>query len=120
MKMLREHLTTPLIFYRELQAPSCPDTMEPTTRCSDTKGSEIISTWIPSLLLRRVGDTCCQLFATDKGFVYAVPMKRKWEVLLAMKQFAKEIGAPDAFVADMSSEQMSKEANAFCKKLDPR
>jgi hypothetical protein len=44
-------------------------------------------------------------------------MKRKWEVLLAMKQFAKEIGAPDAFVADMSSEQMSKEANAFCKEI---
>jgi hypothetical protein len=39
------------------------------------------------------GHTCCQLFVTDKGFVYVVPMKRKGEVLLAMKQFAKEIGA---------------------------
>ena len=60
------------------------------------------------------GHTCCQLFVTDKGFVYVVPMKRKGEVLQAMKQFAKEIGAPDAFVADMSGEQHSKEVKAFC------
>jgi hypothetical protein len=33
MKMLREHLTTPRIFYRGLQTPSCPETMEPTTGC---------------------------------------------------------------------------------------
>jgi hypothetical protein len=64
-----------------------------------------------------MGHTCCQLFVTDKGFVYVVPMKRKGEVLLAMKQFAKEIGAPDAFVADMSGEQMSKEAKAFCSEI---
>ena len=51
---------------------------------------------------------------TDKGFVYVVPMRRKGEVLQALKQFAKEIGAPDAFVADMSSEQMSKDVKAFC------
>jgi hypothetical protein len=60
------------------------------------------------------GHTCCQSFATDKGFVYVVPMKRKWEVPLAMKHFPKEIDASDAFVADMSNEQMSKEVNAFC------
>ena len=31
------------------------------------------------------GHTCCQLFVTDKGFIYVVPMKRKSEVLLAIK-----------------------------------
>ena len=31
-----------------------------------------------------------------------------------MKQFDKEIGTPDAFVADMSGEQMSKEVKTFC------
>ena len=44
-------------------------------------------------------------------------MKRKSEVLLAIKQFAKEIGAPDSFVADMSGEQMSSEANKFCNDI---
>ena len=33
------------------------------------------------------GHTCCQLFMTDKGFVYVVPMQRKGEVLQALKQF---------------------------------
>ena len=37
------------------------------------------------------GHTCCQLFVTDKGFIYVVPMKSKSEVLQAVKQFAKEI-----------------------------
>ena len=60
------------------------------------------------------GHTCCQLFVTDKGFVYVVPMRRKSDVLAAVKQFAKEIGAPDAFVADMSGEQMSADMKKFC------
>ena len=40
-------------------------------------------------------------------------MKKKSEVLLAIKQFAKEIGAPDSFVADTSGEQMSSEVKKF-------
>ena len=44
-------------------------------------------------------------------------MKRKSEVLLAIKQFAKEIGAPDSFVADMSGEQMSSEVKKFCNDI---
>ena len=59
------------------------------------------------------GNTCCQLFVTDKGFIYVVPMRRKSEVLQAVKQFTKEIGAPDAIVADMSGEQMSGEMKRF-------
>jgi hypothetical protein len=51
------------------------------------------------------GHTCCQLFVTDKGFVYVVPMKSKAEVLQAVKQFAKEIGAPDAIICDLAGEQ---------------
>ena len=63
------------------------------------------------------GHTCCQLFVTDKGFVYVVPMRRRSDVLDAVKQFAKEIGAPDAFVADMSGEQMSGELKKFCNDI---
>jgi hypothetical protein len=50
------------------------------------------------------GHSCCQLFVTDKGFVYVVPMKSKADVLQAVKQFAKEIGAPDAIICDMAGE----------------
>ena len=63
------------------------------------------------------GITCCQLFVTDKGFIYVVPMKRKSEGLLAFKQFAKEVGAPDSFVADMSGKQMSSEVKKFCNDM---
>ena len=63
------------------------------------------------------GHTCCNLFVTDKGFIYVAPMKRKSEVLLAIKQFAKEVGAPDSFVADMSGEQMSSEVKKFCNDI---
>ena len=40
-------------------------------------------------------------------------MKRKSEILIAIKQFAKEVGAPDFFVVDMSGEQMSSEMKNF-------
>ena len=63
------------------------------------------------------GNTCCQLFVTDKGFVYVVPMRRKFDVLATVKQFAKEIGVPDAFVADMSGEQMLFDLMHFCNEI---
>ena len=63
------------------------------------------------------GHTCYQLFVTDKGFIYIVPMKRKSEVLLAIKQFAKEVGAPDSFVTDISGEQMSSAVKKFCNDI---
>ena len=63
------------------------------------------------------GNTCCQLFVTDKGFIYVVPMKRKSEVLLAIKQFAKEVGAPDVIVSDMAREQVSQDVRQFCNTI---
>ena len=35
------------------------------------------------------GHTCYQLFVTDVGFVYVVPMRSKMEVLKAVNRFAK-------------------------------
>jgi hypothetical protein len=63
------------------------------------------------------GHSCCQLFLTDKGFVYVGPMRSKKEVFQAVKQFAKEIGAPDAIIADAAREQKSLELWKFCSKI---
>jgi hypothetical protein len=63
------------------------------------------------------GHTCCQLFVTDKGFVYVVPMKSKSEVLHAVKQFAKEVGAPEALICDAAREQRSHELRKFCQEI---
>ena len=35
------------------------------------------------------GHSCCQLFVTNRGFIYVVLVKSKAEVLQAVKQFAK-------------------------------
>jgi hypothetical protein len=63
------------------------------------------------------GNTCCQLFVTDKGFVYVVPLKLESEVLQAIKQFAKEVGAPEAFIVDSARAQKSKDVRLFCSKI---
>ncbi len=63
------------------------------------------------------GNTCCQLFVTDKGYIYMVPMRSKADVLLAIKQFAKEIGAPDAIVCDASKEQTKTELKRFLNSI---
>ena len=59
------------------------------------------------------GNTCCQLFITDKGFLHVVPMKRKSEVYMAVKMFTKEIGVPNAIIHDMGKEQTSAELKGF-------
>ena len=53
----------------------------------------------------------------DKGFVYVVPMRRKSEVLQAIKQFVKEIGVPTSIIVDMAGEQMSQEVEKFCNNI---
>jgi hypothetical protein len=58
-------------------------------------------------------NTCCQLFVTDKGFVYVAPLKSKANMLDAVKQFAKEIGGPDALIFDMSREHTSQSLLKF-------
>ena len=63
------------------------------------------------------GHTCCQLFVTDKGFVYVVPMRSKSEVLNAVKQFAREVGAPEAIISDAAGEQSSEDLKKFCQSI---
>jgi hypothetical protein len=62
-------------------------------------------------------NTCCQLFINDKEYLYIVPMKLKIQVLQAVKQFAKEIGAPDAIICDMAGEQISQPLRKLCNKI---
>jgi hypothetical protein len=64
------------------------------------------------------GHNCCQLFVTDKGFTCVIPMKSKAEVLQTVKQFAKEIGAPEVIICDMAGEQTSQAlVKTFCQEI---
>ena len=46
-----------------------------------------------------------------------MPMKRKSEGLSVIKQFVKEVGAPDAIVSDMAKEQVSQDVCNFATLL---
>jgi len=63
------------------------------------------------------GNACCQLFVTDKGYIYVVPLTKEAEVLQAIKQFAKEIGSPKAFIMDAANAQKSKDIRHFCSQI---
>ena len=122
MKKPSEQLKIPCSCQSGIRIPLCQETMGQTTGCCDSKESRNTFSWTPSLQPRKegkssCGHTGCQLSVTDKAFVYVVTMRQKGEVLQVKKQFAKEISAPDAFVANMSGEQMSKEVKAFCNDI---
>jgi hypothetical protein len=63
------------------------------------------------------GNTCMQIFVSDKGFVYVVPMTSKSEFLEALKMFAKEIGVPVALIVDPAGEQTSTNVKKFCHQI---
>ena len=60
------------------------------------------------------GNTCAQLFVSDKGYVAIYPMKSKSEFLNALKQFCKEVGVPERLICDPSGEQTSSKVKQFC------
>ena len=46
------------------------------------------------------GYTCMQIFVSDKGYVYVAAMKSVSEFPKYLKMFAKEVGSPEAIIAD--------------------
>ena len=63
------------------------------------------------------GNTCMQLFVSDKVFVFVVPMKSKGEFPSALKSFAKEIGVPTTLILDPYREQTSRKVRKFCNNI---
>jgi hypothetical protein len=63
------------------------------------------------------GNSCMQLFVSDKSFVFVVPMKSKADVPAALKLFAKEVGAPDALICDAAGEQTSQQVKTFLQQI---
>ena len=61
------------------------------------------------------GNTCMQLFVSDKGFVAVYPMVAVKEYIHALRQFAKDVGAPEVLVADLHPTQKKKEVKAFLR-----
>eukprot|EP00957_Ditylum_brightwellii_P056804 4305211-Ditylum_brightwellii.AAC.1 len=54
------------------------------------------------------GNSCCQLFVADKVFIHAIPMKTRSDVMQAVNEFAKVVGAPGAIICNAAREQKSE------------
>ena len=63
------------------------------------------------------GYICMQLFVSDQGYVYVVAMKSVSKFPKALKMFAKEVGVPEAIIADSNKCNQSKEVKQFCHKI---
>ena len=63
------------------------------------------------------GNTCAQIFVSDKDIValYLYPMKKEAEYFLALKEFSKDVGAPDVLVCDSAKTQKKREVKDFCR-----
>ncbi len=59
------------------------------------------------------GNTCAQLFVSDKGFVAVYPMQSQSEYLLALKQFVKDVSVPEVLVCDSHPSQNAREVKQF-------
>jgi hypothetical protein len=63
------------------------------------------------------GFTMMQILVSDKGFEKVYRMKSLKDIPAAIKLFAKEVGAPNAFVCDPQANQKSQEVKDFCHKI---
>lgn len=63
------------------------------------------------------GNTCAQLFVSDKGYIALYLMKSKGQYLQALQQFCKDVGIPSQLLVDPSGEQTSRNAKNFCNKV---
>jgi hypothetical protein len=60
------------------------------------------------------GNTCAQVFVSDKDFVTAHMMKTESIYINTLKEFAKDVGAPDILVCDASKTQTQRKVKEFC------
>ena len=86
--------------YRRLDSTFFTDTMFATTKAKSLRGN-----------------TCAQVFFSDKDYMTVIPMKKESEYPLALKQFAKEVGVPNALVCDGSKTQNQRDVKIFLTQI---
>jgi hypothetical protein len=59
----------------------------------------------------------CSDFVSDKDFIALYPMKKEAQSFLALKEFSKDVGAPDVLVCDLAKTQRKREVNDFCTQI---
>ncbi len=60
---------------------------------------------------------CAKIFVSDKGFVALYPMKDQQSYFLALKQFAKDVVAPEVLVCHSQPTQKKQDVKEFCTQI---
>ena len=89
-----------MLRYRRIQSSFFTDTMFATPKAKSTRGN-----------------TCCQVFVSDKGYVAVNPMKSQEEYPTALHCFCKQVGVPVSLVVDAHSAQTSNKVRRFCNQV---
>jgi hypothetical protein len=100
----------------------CQEMLAPMIGLLDTGRSRVSffivdTVFVTSAAKSTQGNICAQLFVSDRGFVTFYPIKKQQEVHLAVKQFAKEVGAPEVLVCDPHLAQIKQEVHKFCTQI---
>ena len=61
--------------------------------------------------------SCMQIFVSDKEFVKVYPMQSAKELPSALREFAKDVGAPEILVVYPHPSEKSREVKEFCNKI---
>ena len=91
--LLSKHYSTNdrMLRYKRIESQFFTDTFFTTSKGKSTRGN-----------------TCAQIFVSDKGFVSIYPMTNKGQFQDDLHQFCKEVGVPKSLVVDPAGEQTSK------------
>jgi len=62
------------------------------------------------------GCTCCQIFVTEFGHVFGVPLQSKAgeRIKFVLKKYFKDIGVPPMIICDAAREQVQGDALLLC------
>ena len=60
------------------------------------------------------GFTCAQIFATEFGYIFTAPMKKRAELTSTVKLFCKEVGVPPKLIADKAKEKILGDTKRLC------
>ena len=58
--------------------------------------------------------SCAQIFATEFGYIFACPLRKRADMEMAIKKFFKEVGVPPRLIADKAREQILGDTKKLC------
>ena len=87
-----------MLRYRRLMTPMFSDTMFASKRAGKSQRNF----------------TCAQIFATDFGWIEAIPMEAERDLHLAFKYVFKEYGVPESMIVDGAKSQVQGKTKELC------